>query len=269
MVQQAGEYGISNKDSNVSGRDKQIPVVVKKTALRDVQNENRISKATDSSVVKVVGAKRPSPPPNSPMSPPHQQSPNSNAANAQLVYVRRKSEAETGKGSVCDGRSVDVEEINQPKLQLKEGKVSSFSAYAPMHVPALISASGNTSVPLSVGNHSTRFAPIQPNHNHVSAAVSLLNNLKGPKSLNWEERFHQLQILLKKLDDSEQEDYVQILRSLSSVELSRHAVELEKRSIQLSLEEAKEVQRVGVLNVLGKVMKKTKAPTTSQGEAVK
>lgn len=31
--------------------------------------------------------------------------------------------------------------------------------------------------------------------------------------------------------------HVSVLRSLSSVELSRHAVELEKRSIQLSLEE--------------------------------
>ncbi|MBA0829156.1 hypothetical protein Goarm_013776, partial [Gossypium armourianum] len=51
------------------------------------------------------------------------------------------------------------------------------------------------------------------------------------------------------------------LRSLSAVELSKHAIELEKRSIQLSLEEAKELQRVAVLNVLGKTMKIAKAPS--------
>jgi len=37
-----------------------------------------------------------------------------------------------------------------------------------------------------------------------------------------------------------------VLRSLSSVELSKHAVELEKRSIQLSLEEGNEIVVVHV-----------------------
>nr|AFK49386.1 unknown [Medicago truncatula] len=67
-------------------------------------------------------------------------------------------------------------------------------------------------------------------------------------------------MLLRKLDQSDQAEYIQMLQSLSSVELSRHAVELEKRSIQLSLEEAKELQRVAVLNVLGKSAKNFKAP---------
>ncbi|CAN1802529.1 hypothetical protein LINPERHAP1_LOCUS23390 [Linum perenne] len=57
------------------------------------------------------------------------------------------------------------------------------------------------------------------------------------KRVHWEERYRQLQVSLKKLDGSDHEDYIQMLRSISSVELSRHAVELEKRSIQLSLEE--------------------------------
>ncbi|RVW48384.1 Zinc finger protein ZAT3 [Vitis vinifera] len=61
----------------------------------------------------------------------------------------------------------------------------------------------------------------------------------GMKSQHWEERNLQLQRLLRKLDQSNQEDYLQMLRSLSSIELSRHAVKLERRSIQLSLEEGK------------------------------
>ncbi|KAM7259623.1 hypothetical protein ACFE04_015364 [Oxalis oulophora] len=47
----------------------------------------------------------------------------------------------------------------------------------------------------------------------------------------------------------QEQDYLQKLQSLSSVELSRHVVELEKRSFQLSLEEAKELQRAAYLNV--------------------
>ncbi|KAJ6346496.1 hypothetical protein OIU78_009011 [Salix suchowensis] len=87
--------------------------------------------------------------------------------------------------------------------------------------------------------------------------------------MHWEERYCQLQILLKKLDESDQEEYAQKLRSVSSVELSRHAIELEKRSIQLSLEEAKEVQRVAILNVLGKSLKNFKAPSTHQSQSEK
>ncbi|KAL5079589.1 hypothetical protein RYX36_008011 [Vicia faba] len=80
------------------------------------------------------------------------------------------------------------------------------------------------------------------------------------KYLLWEERYQHLLAFLRMLDQSDQADYIQMLQSLSSVELSRHAVELEKRSIQLSLEEAKELQRVAALNVLGKSVNNFKAP---------
>ncbi|KAL5065570.1 hypothetical protein RYX36_027307 [Vicia faba] len=80
------------------------------------------------------------------------------------------------------------------------------------------------------------------------------------KHLLWEERYQHLLAFLRMLDQSDQADYIQMLQSLSSVELSRHVVELEKRSIQLSLEEAKELQRVAALNVLGKSVNNFKAP---------
>ncbi|XP_047938861.1 uncharacterized protein LOC125186528 isoform X5 [Salvia hispanica] len=54
---------------------------------------------------------------------------------------------------------------------------------------------------------------------------------------------------------------VSVLRSLSYVELSRHALELEKRSIKLSLEEAKEMQRVRFADVLGKYGKNVCTPS--------
>ncbi|KAG2319042.1 hypothetical protein Bca52824_012255 [Brassica carinata] len=74
-----------------------------------------------------------------------------------------------------------------------------------------------------------------------------------PPPPDWEERYHHLQILLNKLGDSDQTDHhLHMLWSLSSAELSKHAVDLEKRSIQLSLEEAREMQRVATLNVLGR-----------------
>uniref|UniRef100_A0A1J3CNZ4 Uncharacterized protein n=1 Tax=Noccaea caerulescens TaxID=107243 RepID=A0A1J3CNZ4_NOCCA len=70
----------------------------------------------------------------------------------------------------------------------------------------------------------------------------------------WEERYHHLQMLLNKLDNQSHgtDHHAQMLWSLSSAELSKHAVDLEKRSIQFSLEEAREMQRVSALNVLGR-----------------
>nr|CAD1821567.1 unnamed protein product [Ananas comosus var. bracteatus] len=73
-------------------------------------------------------------------------------------------------------------------------------------------------------------------------------------------------IFLKNCDQSSQEDYIRMLRSLSAAGRSKHAVELEKRAIQLLLEEGKELHRMKVLNVLGKASPKdhlTVSPQTS------
>ncbi|KAG7639786.1 hypothetical protein ISN45_At02g040610 [Arabidopsis thaliana x Arabidopsis arenosa] len=77
--------------------------------------------------------------------------------------------------------------------------------------------------------------------------------------LDWEERYLHLQMLLNKLNQSDRTDHVQMLWSLSSAELSKHAVDLEKRSIQFSLEEAREMQRVAALNVLGRSVNSIKS----------
>ncbi|XVE48731.1 hypothetical protein DITRI_Ditri01bG0025700 [Diplodiscus trichospermus] len=278
MVQQTidskiSEYGLRNPENNSSTCDKQPPLGAKKAPLRDLQNESRIlPNSTGSSPfskdrrpvsdpVKVSGTKRPSA--ECPVSPSHCQFPSNSAASGHLVYVRRKSEAESGKSSAFDSTSTSncqllkqaglVEEINQQKSQIKEPKVSCFPAFALLPMASLTSSCAKPSVHLPPGKSAMRLAPLESNQHPVVSAAPLTDSPKGIKKLHWEERYYQLQMLLKKLDQSDQGSYIQMLRSLSAVELSRHAVDLEKRSIQVSLEEAKEVQRAGILNVLGKL----------------
>ncbi|KAM1243726.1 hypothetical protein ACFX2G_035949 [Malus domestica] len=274
MVQQTidsivSEYGMGTTESESSIHDKQQPVPVKKTVLRDLQNVPK--DRPTSNAPRVSGIKRPLP--EQPMSPPQHQSPSSSAANAQLVYVRRKSEADAVRNSTCDNASINAECQVSRKLshheasirpipQTKETKVYCVPAFAPFPVAASTIPPGKPSVPVLPSKSGTGLPPAGANgHPHTSSTVPCS---LGLKYLHWEERFHQLQLLLRNLDQSEHEDYIQMLRSLSSVELSRLAVELEKRSIQLSLEEAKELQHVGRLNVLGKSVKQFKVPSTQE-----
>ncbi|XP_022762950.1 uncharacterized protein LOC111308683 [Durio zibethinus] len=287
MVQQTtdskfSEYGLRNPENNSRTFDKQPPVGAKKTPLRDLQNENRIVPNSPGSSpfskdrgpvidpIKVSGTKRPST--ECPVSPSYCQSPSNSAANGHLVYVRRKSEPELGKSSAFDCTSTSncqhlrqvgqLEESNQQKSQIKEPNISCFPAFAPLPMASMTSSSAKSSVTLPLGKSAMRLAPSDSNQHPVVSAAPLLDSSKEIEKLHWEEQYYQLQMQLKKLDQSEQEDYTQMLRSLSAVDLSRHAIELEKRSIQLSLEEAKEMQRVAILNVLGKTMKMAKAPST-------
>ncbi|KAI4350219.1 hypothetical protein L6164_004692 [Bauhinia variegata] len=262
---------------------KQVPVAVKKTALRDLQNDNKImvptsivsssfskDKGPNTDSNRVSGTKRPA----SEYAVSHHllESPGNNAAtNGHLVYVRRKSEAELGKSSTCDGISITAycphsrklgeDETGQQNPSIKEPKISCFPAFSPFPMASSVSSYGKPSVPLPPGKSAPRLTPIDSNFVTASASPTI-GNPRGLKNVPWEERHHWLQMLLRKLDQSDNEDYIQMLRSLSSTELSRHAVELEKRSIQLSLEEAKELQCVAALNVLGKSPKNLKAPVT-------
>ncbi|KAF3434859.1 hypothetical protein FNV43_RR21946 [Rhamnella rubrinervis] len=275
------EHGLGNSETDLPTRDKQPPVSIKKPVLRDLQNNNIIpvpnsiknssllkDRGPISNAVKISGSKRSSP--ECPEIPSQEQSPNSNAANGHLVYVRRKSEVELGKSSTCDSTSINAyypnstqfvhqEETNQ-SISQNEPKVSCFPAFAPFPLSSSMVSSGIPSVSLPLGKSGMRLGSAEP----FTYSNPSLANSKGICNMNWEERYHQLQLILRQLDQSDQEDYLQLLRSLSSVELSRHAVELEKRSIQLSLEEAKELQRVGILNILGKSVKSVKVPSSHQ-----
>lgn len=297
MVQQTvdskyNEHGLGNSETDLPTHDKQPSVSIKKPVLRDLQNGNIITvpnsienssllkdRGPISNSVKVSGTKRSSP--ECPEIPSQEQSPNSNAANGHLVYVRRKSEVELGKSSTCDSTSINAyfpnstqfvhqQETNQPISQTKEPKVSGFPAFAPFPMASSMISSGKPSVPLPLGKSGLRLGSAESNYHPFTSSTPSLGNSKGIYNMNCEERFHQLQLILRQLDQSDQEDYLQsmsfdsinialwrfiflqlnltkpiiltnvipvVLRSLSSVELSRHAVELEKRSIQLTLEE--------------------------------
>ncbi|GJS02274.1 hypothetical protein Tco_0318782 [Tanacetum coccineum] len=66
------------------------------------------------------------------------------------------------------------------------------------------------------------------------------------------DRFIRLQNFIKQCDGSNHRENIQSLLRLSPLELSRHAVELENRAIQLTIEEGNEMQRMQALNILGK-----------------
>ncbi|XP_076919537.1 uncharacterized protein LOC143580380 isoform X2 [Bidens hawaiensis] len=79
----------------------------------------------------------------------------------------------------------------------------------------------------------------------------------------WADRFIRLQNFIKQCDSSDHRENIQLLVRLSPSELSKHAVELEKRAIQLTIEEGKEMQRMQALNILGKPsITRTPIPTS-------
>ncbi|MCO5596820.1 hypothetical protein L7F22_050890 [Adiantum nelumboides] len=87
------------------------------------------------------------------------------------------------------------------------------------------------------------------------------------KVFPFQQRFKQLQAFLKQCDEADQNGCLHALRSLSAAARSGHAVELETRAIRLSLEEGKEMKRMRLLNVLGKLTERAldDASATPQG----
>lgn len=285
MVQQmdskVSEYGLNNAETGFPSRDKQSPVVVKKAPLRDIRNDNRVmvpkaignspfskEKGSLTDSIQISGTKRSSP--ECPVSPPCYQSPSSNAGH--LVYVRRKSEADMGRTSTCESKinNTDCQHLKQPGQQqdtvgqisqTREAKFSCLTASAPFPGASFTTYSSlKPSLPLPLGKAAVRFPLAEPSY--INSNATPMNRAKRRTNENWEERSLQLQMLLRKLDQSNQEDYLQMLRALSSVELSRHAVELEKKTIQLALEEGKEMERVLSLDVLGKFPSNSNARST-------
>jgi len=225
---------------DLPNRDKLQTVAAKKTPLRDLQNDNKSMVPTSvgsSSILKdkdpgtdstrVSGTKRPSS--DFPVNQNLQQSPGNNAANGHLVYVRRKSEAELGKGTAFENPSISAycshskqlcceEENAQPKSQIKEPKVSCFPAFAAFPMASSMNSSGKPSVPISIRKSSMKLAPVESNYVTASSGPAATpGNPKGLKNLHWEERFQQLQMFLKKLDQSDQDEYIQSMCDNSNV----------------------------------------------------
>ncbi|RWR84564.1 Integral membrane protein hemolysin-III, putative isoform 1 [Cinnamomum micranthum f. kanehirae] len=271
------ENGLAN--SGIGGPpscDKQ-QLLGKKTALRDVQNEaqniickplleNPLSKdaGLTAGTVKVCGNKRPKP--DCPSSPSCNQSPckNINGANVHLMYPSKKAELEQGQLNACDIGNTDCPQSRRPNKDkqepyglhnlMLEPKFSCFPAFAPMAVASQTTSSRGPSVPYSLGRPSNGLPISRPNHLIATSAIgtSSLVNPHTAYNPNWQERFHHLQMFLKHCNESGQEEYIKVLQSLSAAGRSRQAVELEKRAINLLLDEGKELNRMRALNVLGK-----------------
>ncbi|KAK9690611.1 hypothetical protein RND81_09G140800 [Saponaria officinalis] len=279
-----GDVTLGNDEAVSCAPDKQFPMAVKKTPLRDLRSENNIiplkslsnplalKEALTTDAAKVTGTKRSSP--DTHMNP-HQQSPNSTAANGRLVYVRRRSDGETGKSgnsevipdhaqSPSKSEPGDREDGVPTKTLDKELPTQCLSVNAPIPTsPTMCIPSAKPSIPSEFRSLDSKLVSEEHQSKMVTSPVGLPAEDRVNKQ-NWEERYIQLQMYLKKIDQSSLEDHLQMLRSLSAVELSRHAIELEKRAIQLSLEQGKELQRVKALNVLAKSLKTTNGPAAQQ-----
>lgn len=96
------------------------------------------------------------------------------------------------------------------------------------------------------------------------------NQSDPPRSSNqdWSDRFIRLQAFLRNNEQSGQEEYIRMLRSLSAVGRTKHAIELEKRAANLLVEEGKELQKMKVLNLLGKLLPVDPPPFPCQPPSV-
>lgn len=211
--------------------DKQlaVPLTTKKTALRDLQNDNErvVPKSVGSSAlltengssveaVKLCGTKRA--PPESLSSSRHH-SPGGNAANGHLVYVRRKSETEPGKCSSDDSTSISADH-SQSKVnshQNEHVKEHLQKKESDILVPEALNYDKSSSEcvsrapagPLPVSMPSNTFPSRVSNNLQVRSSQPSLDYQKRTKVQHWEERYYRLQNLLKQLDNSSQEGYVQ------------------------------------------------------------
>lgn len=280
---------LGDNGSGLPTYHKQPPLAIKKIPLRDVQNDNRslLHRHTESEggsiadAIKTSGTKRLTP--DCPQSPPCHQFFSSNGANDHLVYARRRFESELGKRRILDlpNKNADnlhstqfcqnMQQIPQQQTQMKDRNAYCAPAFAPIPLASLVTfAFGEPSVPLSMGKPSNELLDVESNYLKVTSEVPHSVHSKETDDQQRKERFLRLQKVLKQCDEFDQNDYIQMLRSFSPSELSRHAIELEKRAIQLTVEEGKEIQRMKELNILGKsVPKNNPSPITQQVPAKK
>lgn len=226
--------GVVSGGMATPAHDKQHPGTLKKTALRDVQNENvgSIHKQQESllpgggrssvDTIKVCGTKRLTP-----------ERPSSSQALSSLVYndmnenimnVRRRFDLELGRGRLQNNveKISDFSEsknIGQSRQEIPP-KMTQTRDSNPHHVPVATpsypkatkpSPSGGPSIPSSYGK--------QSNSNAVAKASPEPPRTVDSRSTNDQlrtERFIRLQKFLKQCDEANQREYTQS-ESLSSM----------------------------------------------------
>ncbi|XP_047328176.1 uncharacterized protein LOC124931693 [Impatiens glandulifera] len=225
---------------------------VKKASLNDVQNDNRsfVDRKPNGDAVKVSGSKR---------LPPHQQT----LINSDLILanVRRRFEAELGTSRIRDNWDKSTTYLqSRPNVYNNKEDLPQETKIKDTN-PALSSNSKASGLVSPKVVPSDPVALCKPGNNGFPAVES--NGIKVEMEFcpvntevtanKWQERFAGLQKFLNSCDDaSGQRDYARRMKQLPPAELSKHAVELENRAIQLIIDEGKEVQRMKDLNILGK-----------------
>ncbi|PRQ19271.1 hypothetical protein RchiOBHm_Chr7g0215391 [Rosa chinensis] len=255
---------------------KQSTLRMKKVALRDVQNDNRIYMPNHpenscnlgrqvGDLIKVTGTKIVTP--ERPRSSPCHQFSNISGLCEQALGKRRIQDV-TDQSADCLNSKRHLQKqagVTDDRTKKQENESPCAPSFAPNFLTSPISFSpGKPPVPLFLGKSSNASPGARSRHLKFTPD-RMVSNLVDPKRNNDEnrtERFLCLQNLLKLIDESNQGEYIQMLRCLSSSELNRHAVELEKRSMLLSVEEAKEIQRMKALNILVKSPMTSNSPLT-------
>ncbi|KAK8944657.1 hypothetical protein KSP39_PZI008439 [Platanthera zijinensis] len=245
--------------------EKQPPVSAKKVTLRDLPSEatNFASYPLDHPPLKdrgsvldttrLSGIKRDEP--GSPFTPPHPHQ--HSILNGHLVYVRRKLDTEPNKActenkehTVSPYFSNCTKYHSSEAKSLEEHEAKLYGVSTPLLSPAsLISSLGSGHLP-STRRPINLVAISLTDQSSISLAPQPETRYQGEGY--WKERFIRLQMYLKNCDQYDQEKYFQSLRSLSATGRSLHAVALEKRAIQLLLDEERELHKMKVLNVLGR-----------------
>ncbi|CAA0842006.1 Unknown protein [Striga hermonthica] len=247
--------------------DKQPPSAPKKTALRDVQNENAgttpkqhesllVGKPNGDSI-KVCGTKRLTPErAPAPHSLPSLAHNNNNGTNQNVMNARRRFELELGRGRLQNNieRFSELKNVgDQPRQEAPQMRNVGSGNRAP------VNTSGNLTAALAFPSNGSSL-PVssvkQGNGGEVGSAkdaeVSRVVEAKVMGEQVRAERFVRLQKFLKQCDETSQREYTQRLLHLPPSELSKHAVELEKRAIQLTIEEGNEMQRMRAMDIFGK-----------------
>ncbi|PIN01666.1 hypothetical protein CDL12_25826 [Handroanthus impetiginosus] len=253
--------GISSVRTATSAHDKQLPLALKKTALRDVQNENvgSLHKQQESllpgggrssgDTIKVCGTKRLTP--ERPSSSQGLPSLAYNGTNENVMNARRRFELELGRGRLQNSveKISDLrQEFTQKITQMRDSNLHHIPVATSNNLTATMTfPSSGPSVPSSFVKHSNSTPA-----SNVSQELHRSGDTKGNSEQLRTERFIRLQKFLKQYDETNQTEYTQRLLHLSPAELSKHAVELEKKAIQLTIEEGNEMQRMKALNILGK-----------------
>ncbi|CAN4123096.1 unnamed protein product [Withania somnifera] len=266
--------GVTGGGTGMPAFGKQLPGVTRKTALRDMQNQKSslMSKHPENThflgarpvadPTRVCGTKRLTP--ERPLNTNSSISLSNNGTNDNILNARRRFELELGKGRIQNNVDKFVEAthsknlsqlqrtIPQKQNQQREGSSGHPPVAMSNHLTPMVAFShGGQSLPNSLGKagHNSHAAHIDSSKFSPKPAHALDVKLDDQQLT---ERFIRLQTFLKQYDEANQTDYIQMLLRLPPPELSRLAVDLEKRAIQLTIEEGKEMQRVKALNVLGK-----------------